>query len=289
MLFTTPRLGEFISGIILFGETIRQKDRKGSPFSEIIRQQGIVPGIKVDQGTSDLANCPGEKITEGLDGLRERLREYVDLGARFTKWRAVIHIGESTPTRACLFSNAQVLARFAALSQEAGLLPIVEPEVLMDGNHSIKRCERVTEATLRAVFQQLSEHRVVLEALLLKCNMVTAGKEFMPQASPQEVAETTLRCLRRCVPAAVPGIVFLSGGQSETVATQNLNALNQQSNVPWPLSFSFGRALQNSALEAWKNQQLPVAQEALVHRARCNSAAREGQYSAEMENPAMAA
>jgi fructose-bisphosphate aldolase class I len=289
MLFTAPRLGEFISGVILFDETIRQSTKDRTPFPEILRRQGIIPGIKVDKGTTDLANCPGEKITEGLDGLRDRLAEYAELGARFTKWRAVIHIGESMPTRACLSANAHVLARFAALSQEAGLLPIVEPEVLMDGNHSIKRSERVTEATLKAVFQQSSEQRVSFEALILKCNMATPGKDFPQQATPEEVAEATLRCLKRSVPAAVPGIVFLSGGQSETMATQNLNALNQHGQVPWQLSFSFGRALQNSALEAWSKRHIQEAQQALLHRARCNSAARNGQYSVEMEDQAMAA
>jgi len=289
MLFTTPRLGEFISGVILFDETIRQTAKDRTPLPEILRRQGIIPGIKVDKGTTDLANCPGEKITEGLDGLRERLAEYAELGARFTKWRAVIHIGESMPTRACLYANAHVLARFAALSQEAGLLPIVEPEVLMDGNHSIKRCERVTEATLKAVFQQLSEQRVSFECMLLKCNMATPGKDFSPPATGEEVAEATLRCLKRSVPPAVPGIVFLSGGQSETVATQNLNALNQHANAAWQRSFSFGRALQNSALEAWSKRHLQEAQQLLLHRARCNSAARNGQYSLEMEDQAMAA
>ena len=285
MLFTTPGLGEFISGVILFDETIRQKATDGTPLVEVLKRQGIIPGIKVDKGAKALAGFPGEKITEGFDGLRERLAEYVQLGARFTKWRAVITIGAHIPGRACLESKAHALARFAALSQEAGLVPIVEPEVLMDGAHSIERHFEVTEAILKAVFQSLFEHRIHLEAMLLKPNMVLAGKECPHQAGVAEVAEATLRCMLRAVPAAVPGIVFLSGGQSDVLATEHLNALNQLAKAPWELSFSFGRALQAPALITWRGEAISAkaAQEALHHRTRCNSAARFGKYSEEME------
>jgi len=288
-LFTTPGLGEFISGVILFDETIRQKAADGTPLVELLRQQGIIPGIKVDKGARALAQFPGEKITEGLDGLRDRLAEYAQLGARFTKWRAVITIGENTPSRFCLEANAQMLARFAALSQEAGLVPIVEPEVLMDGEHTIERHFEVTEAAQRAVFHALSEHRVRLEAMLLKPNMVLSGKECPQQARVSQVAEMTVRCLRRAVPAAVPGIVFLSGGQSDVQATEHLNALNQLGKAPWELSFSFGRALQAPALKAWagKPENAAAAQGALHHRARCNGAARLGKYSNGMETHAV--
>ena len=286
LLFTTPGLGEFISGVILFDETIRQRAADGTPLVEVLRRQGIIPGIKVDKGTKPLAGFPGDKITEGLDGLRERLAEYVRLGARFTKWRAVIAIGATIPTRACLESNAHALARFAALSQEAGLVPIVEPEVLMDGDHTIERHFEVTEQTLTIVFQALFEHRVRLEAMLLKPNMVLAGKECPQQATVAEVAEATLRCMLRAVPAAVPGLVFLSGGQSDVLATQHLNALNQLGKAPWQLSFSFGRALQAPALIAWRGETISVnaAQQALHHRARCNAAARSGKYSQQTES-----
>ncbi|MBI3849094.1 MAG: fructose-bisphosphate aldolase class I [Verrucomicrobia bacterium] len=287
MLFTTPKLGDFISGVILFDETLRQKAADGTPLVEVLKRQGIIPGIKVDKGAKALTGFPGEKITEGLDGLRDRLVEYVRLGARFTKWRAVIVIGASIPSRTCLESNAHGLARFAALSQEAGLVPIVEPEVLMDGDHSIERHFEVTEAILKAVFQSLFEHRVRLEAMLLKPNMVLAGKDCPQQAGVAQVAETTLRCMLRAVPAAVPGIVFLSGGQSDVLATKHLNALNQNqlAKAPWELSFSFGRALQAPALITWRGEAMSMkaAQDALHHRARCNSAARFGKYSEEME------
>ncbi|MEY2427747.1 MAG: fructose-bisphosphate aldolase, class [Verrucomicrobiota bacterium] len=289
MLFTMPGLDDSISGVILFDETIRQKATDGRRFPDVLREQGIIPGIKVDKGTTLLANTADEKVTEGLDGLRERLAEYADLGARFSKWRAVIQIGDAMPTRTCLYSNAHALARFAALSQEAGLVPIVEPEVLMEGEHTITRCERVTEAALKAVFQHLSEHRVVLEQILLKPNMVTAGEDCKQQPSVLEVAEATLRCLRRAVPAAVPGIVFLSGGQNDVLATQHLNMMNEIGGVPWQLGFSFGRALQEAALHAWRGQNMLAGQQALGRRARCNSAARHGQYSGEMEKEAMAA
>jgi fructose-bisphosphate aldolase, class I len=247
ILFTTPGLGEYISGVILFDETMRQKARDGRPLPQVLARQGIVPGIKVDKGTKPLANFPGEKITEGLDGLGERLAEYRSLGARFTKWRAVLTIGPGIPTRGCLEANAHALARFAALSQEAGLAPIVEPEVLMDGDHSIERCAEATEAALRAVFAALYEQRVVLEGMLLKPNMVLPGKAYPWQVGPREVAEATLRCLKRAVPAAVPGLVFLSGGQTPVQATENLNALNATGPQAWELSFSYGRALQEPA------------------------------------------
>jgi fructose-bisphosphate aldolase class I len=277
-LFSTPGLGQFISGVILFDETLRQKDSHGTPFPELLQRQGIIPGIKVDKGAKALANFPGEKITEGLDGLRDRLVEYRNLGAKFTKWRAVISIGEHLPTRGCVQANAQALARFAALSQEAGLVPIVEPEVLMDGAHSIERCETVTELTMKIVFEQLFQHRVVLEKMLLKPNMVLSGKEAPVQATIQEVAERTLCCLRRMVPAAVPGIVFLSGGQSDVAATQHLNAINKMGKDPWQLSFSFGRALQSPALQVWKGspENVAAAQNALLQRAQYNCVARCG-------------
>jgi fructose-bisphosphate aldolase class I len=283
MLFTAPGLGEFISGVILFDETLRQKTSSGIPMVEVLRKQGIIPGIKVDKGVQALAGFPGDKITEGLDGLRERLAEYVKLGAQFTKWRAVIAIGPDMPARTCLEANAHALARFAALSQEAGLVPIVEPEVLMDGEHTIERHFEVTGAALKHVFSALDEHRVRLEAMLLKPNMVLSGKDSVPQAEVAQVAEMTLRCLLRAVPAAVPGIVFLSGGQSDVSATRHLNALNQLNKAPWQLSFSFGRALQASALKAWRGvaANAAAAQAALLHRACCNSAARFGRYSGE--------
>jgi len=241
----------------------------------VLRRQGVIPGIKVDKGAKALAGFAGEKVTEGLDGLRDHLAEYVMLGAKFTKWRAVITIGENIPTLECLRANAHALARFAAFSQEAGLVRIVEPEVLMDGAHTIERCEEVTTAALEAVFTALFEHRVKFEAMLLKPNMVLSGKACPQQAGPTEVAAATLRCFRRVVPAAVPGLVFLSGGQSDVLATEHLNALNQLAHAPWELSFSFGRALQSPALKAWagKRENLPAAQKALYHRARCNGAA----------------
>ncbi len=286
MLFSTPGLGESISGVILFDETIRQKSADGTPLVDLLRRQGIVPGIKVDAGAKPLAHFPGEKITEGLDGLRARLAEYRTLGARFTKWRAVISIADGLPSRGGLRSNAQALARFAALSQEAGLVPIVEPEVLMDGGHSLERCEKVTTATLNLVFAALDEHRIALEGMLLKPNMVVAGEQAAEQPAPDVVAAATLRSFRRTVPAAVPGAVFLSGGQSEVEATRNLAAINRAAaGAPWALGFSFGRALQASALAAWAGRAEKVAagQAALRHRAQCNRAARLGNYSAEME------
>ena len=286
MLFTTPRLGECISGAILFDETIRQQTTDGIPMREVLAKQGVIPGIKVDKGTAPLAAFAGEKITQGLDGLRGRLIEYRELGACFTKWRAVITIGEHTPTRTCIDVNARALALFAALSQEAGLAPIVEPEILMNGSHTIARCEEAASATLQSVFVALSEHRVVLEQMLLKTGMILSGAQCPQQADVDVVAETTLRCLRRTVPAAVPGIVFLSGGQSDEVATQRLNAICRAGDAPWKLSFSFGRALQAPALTVWKglSSNIPASQAALHHRARCNGAAVQGTYSAQMES-----
>lgn len=286
LLFTTRGLNEFISGVILFDETLRQKTRDGALMPEVLAQQGIIPGIKVDKGAVAFAAFAGEKITQGLDGLRDRLKEYRRLGARFTKWRAVIAIGNGIPTRTCIEANAKMLGMFAALSQEAGLVPIVEPEVLMDGDHSIGRCEELTTLTLNSVFDALVKHRVTPEQTLLKTGMVLSGKDCSQQANLAQVTEATIRCLRRSVPAAVPGIVFLSGGQSDEAATQRLNAICAVSDIPWKLSFSFGRALQAPALKIWKGSRdnVAAAQAALHHRARCNGLAVEGKYSETMES-----
>jgi fructose-bisphosphate aldolase, class I len=288
LLLTTPGLGKFISGVILFDETLRLKTADGRTFVELLQTEGILSGIKVDQGAKPLANFPDEKITEGLDGLRERLQGYAQLGARFTKWRAVIGIGPRTPTAFCLEANAHALARFAALSQEQGLVPIVEPEVLMEGPHSIERHAEVTEFAIRTVFHALAEHRVRLEAILLKPNMVLTGTETATQAGVEQVAQMTRACMLRAVPAAVPGLVFLSGGQDDREATEHLHALNRLGHVPWELSFSFGRALQAPALKAWagRSENLAAAQRELFQRARLNSAARYGNYSSEMEKAA---
>jgi fructose-bisphosphate aldolase, class I len=285
LLFTAEGAEEFISGVILYDETIRQSSADGTPFPKLLESKGIVPGIKVDNGAKDLANAPGEKITEGLDGLRERLQEYFELGARFTKWRAVITIGPGIPSEYCLWTNAHALARYAALSQEAGLVPIVEPEVLMDGDHTIERSFDVTSHTLHAVFTELRDQRVHFERMLLKPNMVLSGYESSEQAGADEVAEQTLRCFYRHVPAAVPGIVFLSGGQSDEAATAHLNAMNATGPHPWQLSFSYGRALQAPSLNAWggKPENVEAAQQAYYHRARLNGAARSGSYTADME------
>jgi fructose-bisphosphate aldolase class I len=286
MLFTAPDAAASISGVIMQDETIRQKSSMGTPLPQVLATQGIVTGIKVDTGAKPLALSSGETITEGLDGLRERLAEYRGMGARFAKWRAVIHIADGLPSGACVRANAHALARYAALCQEASLVPIVEPEVLMDGAHSIERCEEVTSSVLHAVFQALVEQRVSLESMLLKPNMVVAGKASSRPASVQEVATATLRCLLRNVPAAVPGIVFLSGGQSDRLATAHLNAINRLPGPkPWKLSFSYGRALQDAALEAWhgRDENLKTAQDAFSHRARCNGAASLGRYSDDME------
>jgi fructose-bisphosphate aldolase class I len=285
MLFTTPEVETYISGVILFDETLRQESDDGVPFPQLLSQRGIIPGIKVDKGAKPMAGFSGEKITEGLDGLRERLEEYVNLGAKFAKWRAVITIGEGIPSDAVLEANAHALARYTALCQKAGLVPIVEPEVLMDGDHSIQRCEEVTADTLDRVYSELHNHRVELEGTLLKPNMVLSGKDAAQQAEAQEVAVATIRCFRRVVPAAVPGIVFLSGGQTPEQATENLNAMNAQGSQPWELSFSYGRALQAPALKAWGGQaeRIQEGKLAFQHRARLNSAARTGEYTPEME------
>lgn len=278
IFFTTPGIEKYISGVILFDETIRQITQDGIPLRDLLAQKGTLAGIKADKGTVNLAGFPGEKITEGLDGLRERLAEYRDLGARFTKWRAVIAIGKGIPTRFCIDSNAQMLTHYAALSQEAGLTPITEPEVLIDGDHTIDQSEEVTQITLRSVFNHLQEHRVMLEGMLLKSSMVLPGKDCPEQASVEEVAERTIRCLRRTVPTAVPGIVFLSGGQSPELATEHLNAMNQMGPHPWQLSFSYARALQGPALDVWRGEQdnFQEAQRAFYRRAKLNSAARRG-------------
>jgi fructose-bisphosphate aldolase class I len=287
LLFTTGGIAEFISGVILFDETIRQKASDGANFPEVLSRQGIVPGIKVDLGAKSLAGFPGEKVTEGLDGLRERLTEYRGLGARFAKWRAVIAIGDGIPTAYCLEANVHALARYAALCQEAGLVPIVEPEVLMDGAHTIERCEEVTTAALGLLYAGLAGHRVALEGTLLKPNMVLSGKECARQAGVGEIAGATVRVLRRTVPSSVPGIVFLSGGQTPEQATGRLSAMNAMGSHPWELSFSYGRALQDPVLKAWKGEpgNAAAARKAFFHRARCNGAARHGRYTEEMEKP----
>lgn len=287
MLFSTRGLGEHISGVILYDETLRQKAADGTPFVDALNRAGILPGIKVDTGAKDLALCPGEKITEGLDNLPKRCAEYVKLGAKFAKWRAVIDIGRDLPSATCIAANAHALARYAAICQDAGLVPIVEPEVLMDGDHTIERCEEVTEWTLNAVYEALYLHRVVLEHSVLKPSMVISGKKCPKQAPVDEVAARTVRVLKRSVPAAVAGIVFLSGGQSDEVATAHLNAMNAQfkGKLPWPLSFSYGRALQQPALKAWKGATANVAaaQAALAHRSKMNGLASLGRYSAGLE------
>ena len=287
LIVTTSGLSEFISGAILYDETIRQQKQDGTPLVKVITDAGIIPGIKVDTGARDMAGHPGEKITEGLDGLRERLAEYVQMGARFAKWRAVIAVGAGIPSRGCIEANAQALARYAALCQEAGLVPVVEPEVLMDGEHTLERCREVTEEVLRTVFVQLYTQRVVLEGMILKSNMVLPGLTCPRQEAVDEVADVTVRCLLRAVPAAVPGIAFLSGGQSAEMASARLNAMNVRfkSRLPWALAFSFARAIQQPALEIWQGEEANVkaAQQALLHRARCNRAARRGEYNAAME------
>jgi fructose-bisphosphate aldolase class I len=296
LLLTAPGLGKCISGVILVDETLRQANADGTPFTQVALEAGLLIGIKVDTGAKDLAGHPGEKVTEGLDGLRERLQGYFALGARFAKWRGVFALkGVQLPSAACMHANAHALARYAALCQEAGLVPVVEPEVLMDGDHSQARCQDVTEAVLRCVFEQLASHGVVLEAMVLKPNMVLAGLGCSVQHTPAEVAVATLQCLGRTVPAAVPGIAFLSGGQSGEAASSRLNALHAQAAcaegasaaaaAPWPLTFSFARALQHPALTLWAGEEAhrAAAQAALMHRARCNAAALRGEYSASME------
>lgn len=286
LLFTADGIERYIGGVILFDETLRQGTREGIPFSKLLSSRGIVPGIKVDKGAPALALCPGDKVTEGLDGLRERLAEYKQLGAKFAKWRAVIEIDEQhLPSTFGIRANAHALARYAALCQESDLVPIVEPEVLMDGGHSIERCETVTSELLQAVFAELDAHHVAFEGMLLKPNMVIPGMKCATQASVSQVAEATMRCLTRYVPAAVPGIVFLSGGQSAEDATDHLNAMNAIGSHPWEVSFSYGRALQAPVLAAWKGQEsnAMAAQRALLARCRLNGLARDGKYARSME------
>ncbi|TCP56173.1 fructose-bisphosphate aldolase [Tamaricihabitans halophyticus] len=285
LIVSTPRLGEWISGVILYDETIRQVNDEGTPLRTIAAAAGMLPGIKVDKGAKPLAGSPEEKITEGLDGLRERLAEYVSLGAKFAKWRAVLTIGEQIPSATAVHTNAHALARYAALAQEAGVVPIVEPEVLMDGAHSLERAEEVTTEVLAAVFAELRAQRVALEGIVLKPNMVVAGTDCPAQPSVAEAAEATVRTLRRTVPAAVPGIAFLSGGQSDATATAHLDAINRLGPLPWRATFSFGRALLAPALRAWAGAQenVPAAQQALAHRAELNGAASSGAYDATRE------
>jgi len=287
MIVTTPGLSDCLNGAILFDETIRQKKKDGTLFAKALSDTGIIPGIKVDSGAKQMAAHPSEKLTEGLDGLRDRLSEYSRMGARFAKWRAVITIGNGIPSSGCIEANAEFLALYASLCQEAGLVPIVEPEVLMDGDHSMERCEEVTTDVLRIVFEKLSEQRVMLEGMLLKPNMVVPGLKCPHQESIEEVADATVRCLLRTVPAAVPGIAFLSGGQSGELAAARLSAMNArfQSRLPWALAFSFARAIQEPAMHIWHGEDanVPAAQQALLHRARCSKAARRGEYSAAME------
>ena len=287
LIVTTPRLGECIGGAILYDETIRQRKSDGTPFITVLIEAGIIPGIKVDAGAKELAGHPGEKVTEGLDGLRGRLAEYSKMGARFAKWRAVITIGDGIPSWGSIEANAHALARYAALCQEAGLVPVVEPEVLMDGEHSLEQCYKVTDELLRTVFSQLFAQRVTLEGMILKPNMVLPGLACTRQETVDEVADATVRCFLRAVPAAVPAIAFLSGGQSPELASARLNAMNLRfkSRLPWAVAFSFSRAIQQPALEIWKGQEANVlaAQQALYHRARCNQAARRGDYSVAKE------
>jgi fructose-bisphosphate aldolase class I len=291
LLFTTPGAEEFISGVILYDETIRQSSADGTPFPKLLESKGIIPGIKVDKGAKPLALAPGETITEGLDGLRERLKDYYDLGARFAKWRGTYSIGEDIPSQYCIWTNAHALARYAGLCQEAGIVPIVEPEVLMDGTHTIDDSYRVTSKVLTALYTELHDQRIQLEGTLLKPNMILSGYDAAQRAGVDEVAEQTIRCFRAHVPAAVPGIVFLSGGQSDEDATAHLNAMNALGPHPWKLSFSYGRALQAPALKAWqgKPENVEAAQKAYYHRAKLNSAAQTGLYAPEMEKEAIPA
>ena len=286
LLFTAPEMEDFIGGVILYDETIRQAADDGTPFPDVLASKGSIPGIKVDTGAHDQAGFPGEKITEGLDGLRGRLEEYRSLGARFAKWRAVITIGDGIPSVACIRANAHALARYAALCQEAGIVPIVEPEVLMDGNHTIERAAHVTADVLQAVFAELYREHCRFEGLLLKPNMVLPGYSAAQQASDAEIAAATVRCFQWTVPAAVPGIVFLSGGQSDESSTSRLNEMNKLGPHPWQLSFSYGRALQAAALKAWSGQtgNVDAGKAAFLHRARMNSAARSGSYTSDMES-----
>ena len=288
LLITAPGAEQYVSGVILYDETIRQKNDEGVPFPDWMARKGVIPGIKVDTGAKNLALCPGEKVTEGLDGLRERLAAYFKLGARFAKWRAVITIGKGIPSHTCIYANAHALARYAALCQEASIVPVIEPEVLLDGGHTIERCEEVTEATLRATYAALSAHNVVSELVILKSSMVVSGKANARQAPVEEVAERTVRVLKRTVPASQPGVVFLSGGQSDVSATAHLNAMAAMKGLPWPLTFSYSRALQNPALQAWRGQaaNAGAAQRAYLHRARMNGLAAQGKWRPELEKQA---
>src|ERR1041384_2552455 len=288
MLFRSRGIEEAISGVILYDETIRTATSDGTPFPKVLEKKGILPGIKVDKGPVDIPSFPGEVVTEGLDGLRARVKEYRELGARFAKWRAVIAIGEGIPTATCLQANAHALARYAALCQEGGIVPIVEPEVLLDGAHTIERCQEVTEQTLKITFTELFQQRVALGGMILKPSMVVPGKDCPRRASVEEVAERTIRCLKRTVPAAVPGIAFLSGGQSPEEATEHLNAMNAMGPHPWEVTFSYARALQDPALKAWKGETANVAnaQKIFYHRVKCNGAARFGKYNRDMEKAA---
>ena len=288
LLFTAPGVCDFISGVILFDETLKQKTKDGVNFADYLKKNGIIPGIKVDAGAHDMALHPGEKVTEGLDKLAERMKEYFALGARFAKWRAVITIGEGIPTWACIEANAHALARYSAICQEASIVPIVEPEVLLDGSHTVERCEVETEKMLATLFNELTWHKVSLEHVILKASMVVSGKENPKQAGVQEVAERTLRVLKRTVPAALPGVVFLSGGQTDENATAHLDAMNRMGALPWPLTFSYSRALQNTALKTWRGQAANVAaaQKAFHHRARMNSLAAKGQWNGNLEKQA---
>jgi fructose-bisphosphate aldolase class I len=290
LLITTPDLGKFISGVILYDETIRQQKKDGTPFVQVITDTGIIPGIKVDIGARDMAGHPGETITEGLDGLRDRLQEYAQMGARFAKWRAVLSIGADIPSQGCIEANAHTLARYAALCQEAGLVPMVEPEVLMAGDHTLEQCGEVTAKVLQMVFQQLYSQRVMPEGMILKPNMVLPGLTNHQQASVEKVADATVQCLLRSVPAAVPGIAFLSGGQPGELASARLNAMNLRfkARLPWALTFSFARAIQQPALDLWhgKESNVSAAQRVLLHRAKCDGAARQGEYKAAMETGA---
>ena len=289
LLFTTEGVEEYISGVILFDETIRQSSADGTPFPKLLESKGIIPGIKVDQGAKPLALAEGETVTEGLDGLRERLAEYRELGARFAKWRATYSITDTLPSEYCMWTNAHALARYAALCQEVGIVPIVEPEVLMDGDHTIERSFHVTSRVLFAVFTELADQKVQLEGTLLKPNMVLSGYGASERAGVDDVAEETIHCFKRHVPAAVPGVVFLSGGQSDEDATAHLNAMNKLGPHPWQLSFSYGRALQAPALKAWAGKDVEAGQRAFYHRAKMNSAARSGLYAPEMEREAISA
>ena len=289
LLFTTRDIEKFISGVILFDETIRENTlASNEPFPQYLEKKGILPGIKVDKGAKQLALCPGEEVTEGLDGLRERLAEYFKLGARFAKWRAVINIGANIPSWTCLRANAHALARYSALCQEASIVPIVEPEVLLDGDHTIERCFEATEATLSTLFSTLREQKVSLEHVILKASMVVSGKDCPQQAGVEQVAQETLRCLKRTVPAVLPGIVFLSGGQSDIDATAHLSAMASQPGLPWPLTFSYSRALQNQALKTWRGVpgNVAAAQKAFHHRAQMNSLASQGKYRPDLEERA---